>query len=505
MPVWSPRRPGPGPVLNWRFPLQAIVLAGLLMVPIFAWTGFYEPLPLKQLALDHPDKWASAAAGTTAAILLAAPLLWVLQSRTVDIFALFLSQNALLVAGYFFLHTTAFRLNGLGDAIERAGPLVVMINAGGFAVLLLSMGLTYIAAARSHARLGPLPAAPAVCDARLIWLLRVSGLAVAAVLAFPMALSGKIPLLAEDAAQARFAMIQSDAARAAYHAGTAILPFITGGLLMFVIRRPIRILGLDGWVVGAILAIQVLTSNRLPIAITLFVTLSLVTLEMRWPRALLLIAFSGFFLGFTFLTGFSSILRQDRGQLDQGNLLESSLSEAFLGDNLIDVRDASWVLSKWNYEPLMGRTYLGGLTAMLPSGVFPMKKEWHLGITAIRIVGWDPEEHFGLRITFFGEAFINFGPAGVVGLALILGCLFGTLLRTLHLVAAKRPPCLHSSLRVVMLMQMCLPLTNTSDAFTFWAILAFLLLEWAYVDALLPRGDAGGRAGFPDPLCLPSR
>ena len=63
MPVWSPRRPGPGPVLNWRFPLQAIVLAGLLMIPIFAWTGFYEPLPLKQLALDHPDKWASAAAG----------------------------------------------------------------------------------------------------------------------------------------------------------------------------------------------------------------------------------------------------------------------------------------------------------------------------------------------------------------------------------------------------------------------------------------------------------
>jgi len=480
-------------------------MAGLLMVPIFAWTRFYEPLPLKHLALDHPEKWAPAAAGATAAILLAAPLLWVIKSRTVDIFALFLSQNALLVAGYFFLHTTAFRLKGLGDAIERAGPLVVMINAGGFAVLLLSMGLTYLAAARSGARLGPLPADPAVCDARLIWLLRACGVAVAGVLAIPMALSGTIPLLAENAAEARFAMIQSDAARAAYHAGTAILPFITGGLLMFIIRRPIRMLGLDGWVAGAILAIQVLTSNRLPLAITLFVTLSLLTLEMRWPRALLLMAFSGFFVGFTMLTGFTSILRQDRGQLERGDLVASSLSEAFLGDNLIDVRDASWVFSKWDYEPLLGRTYLGGLTAMLPSGIFPMKKEWHLGLTAIRIVGWDPDEHFGLRITFFGEAFLNFGPAGVVGLALILGCLFGTLLRTLHLAAAKRPPCLHCSLRIMMLMQMCLPLTNTSDAFTFWAIFAFLVIEWAYVDALLPRGEAGGRAGFSDPLCLPSR
>ncbi len=426
-------------------------------------------------------------------------------SGTIDILALFLAQNGLLVAGYFFLHTTAFRLKGLGEAIGRSGSLVVLINAAGFAVLLTSMGLTYLVAASGRSRLGPLPAPPSVCDERLIWVLRACGLAVVAVLALPMATSGTIPLLAADAAQARLAMIHSDAARAAYHAGTAILPFITGGLFVFISRHPLRALGLDGWITGTILVIQTLTSNRLPLAITLFVTLSLVTLERRWPRSLLLVAFSGFFLAFTLLAGFTSILRQDRHKLESGDLISSSLSEAFLGDNLIDVRDAAWVFSEWDYQPLLGETYLGGLVAMVPSGIFPMKKDWHLGLTAIRIVGWDPDQHFGLRITFFGEAFLNFGPAGVIGLGVVLGCLFGSLLCTWHLIAAKRPPCLHSSLRAVMLMQMCEPLANTSDAFTFWSILAFAVLQWVFVDLLLPAAAPSIPANSPISHYAPHR
>lgn len=474
------------PVLTWRFPMQAILLMALLMIPIFTWSELYNPIVLKKLALSRKEDWASIVAGMTTIVLLLVPLLWVVKSRIVDIFALCLSQNALLMGGYFFLPTTAFRMGRLGEAIERTGALVVLLNAIGFTVLLLAMGVTYLVAKRVQARIGSLPAQPEVCDARLIWLLRLAGLLVMAVLAFPMAMSGTIPLLAADAAQARFAMVQSDTARAAYHAGTAILPFITGGLVMFIIRNPLRLLGIDGWIALMILVIQTLTSNRLPIAITLFVILSLITVEKRWPRPLLMLTFGGFLLFFTFLTGFTSILRENRGQLEQKNVIVSSLSQAFLGDNLIDVRDASWVFSQWDYEPLLGKTYLGGLVAMIPSGIFPMKKEWHLGLTAIRIVGWDPEEHFGLRITFFGESFLNFGLAGVIGLATILGIIFGTLLRALHLIAEKRPSCLHWSLRTVMLMQMCLPLTNTSDAFTFWAILAFLILQWFFVDFLLP-------------------
>jgi hypothetical protein len=469
-------------VLLWHAPVQGIALTLFFLAPVAAWTGIYRPELLKGFIQPWPAEWANWAAGLTAAALLALPMLWVVISRVTDIFALFLAQNALLVAGYFFLETTGAKISGMGAAIERTGSLVVLINAAGFAILLIVMWLTYWIAVVSRARLGVLPAPPAVCDAQLAWLLRGGGLVVALVLALPMGLSGTIPLLAEDAALARFEMIHSDTARALYHAGTAILPFITGGILMLIIRRPLRLLGIDGWIAGTILVIQILTSNRLPLSITFFVTLTLATLEKRWPRSVLIVAFAGFLAVFTFMTGFTSLLRGDRSRLAEGNLVRNSLSVAFLGDNLIDLRDASWVFSQWDFEPLLGETYLGGLTAMMPSGLFPLKKEWHLGITGIRLVGWNPEEHFGLRITFFGESFLNFGPAGVLALAVVVGMLFGTLLRTLHLISRKSPPCLHWSLRTVILMQMCLPLTNTSDAFTFWAMLGFLVLQWILVD-----------------------
>ncbi len=57
------------------------------------------------------------------------------------------------------------------------------------------------------------------------------------------------------------------------------------------------------------------------------------------------------------------------------------------------------------FQPLDGKTYLGGVAAFLPSAIFPQKKEWYLGLVAIRIVHWPTEEHFGLRVTFFANRF----------------------------------------------------------------------------------------------------
>jgi hypothetical protein len=63
-----------------------------------------------------------------------------------------------------------------------------------------------------------------------------------------------------------------------------------------------------------------------------------------------------------------------------------------------------------------------------------------------------------------------------------MGCLFGTLLRQMHLLSLKRQPCLVKNLKTVMLMQMCLPLSNTSDAFTFWSMCAILVAMWVWID-----------------------
>lgn len=425
-----------------------------------------------------------AAAGLAAALIVL-PVAWVMASGVLDLFAFFLVQNALLIAGYFFLGVTAWKLDGVGPGILRAGPLVVLINAIGFAVLFAAMGVTYFTSALRQVRLQPLRAAPGDYDFRVKWFLRVAGLAITCILALPMARTGVIPLFAADAALARAGNMESDLQRALYNLGAGLMPFVTAGLAVLIARKPLRLLGMDGMLAASSVLMQLLSGNRFPLAIAAFVALTLLSMERRLPRVLLLGAFAACMVFFTGLSGFTGLLRQDRDQLTEGNAVLNSVQAAFTGDNLIDVRDAAWVLSQWDFDPLMGRTYLGGLASMLPSGVFPQKKEWHLGLTGVRIVGWDDQNHFGLRITFFGEAFLNFGLAGVLALGTVLGILFGTLLRAVHQAAQKRPSCLHYNLKLVVLMQMCMPLANTSDAFTFWGMCGFLALQWLAVDLTL--------------------
>ena len=469
-------------LLDWRFPFGFVALFLGLGAPVALWMNWTDPVVFQFFRQPWPSITVEFFAMGCAATLFCLPLVWVLSSRVLDLFAFFLAQNALLVSGYFFLGTTAWRLETFARDILQNGSLVVAVNALGFAMLFASMGAIYFLAWKMQARLPALRASPEEYDARLTWFLRAAGIGVAFVLCLPMVKTGVIPMLAEDPVAARTAMQQSDLQRALYNLGTALMPFVTGGLMLLCTRKPLRIFGPDGWIVGMILLIQLLSGNRFPLAVAFFVTITLVTVERKWPRPLLVVGYVAFMVLLTGVSGFTGILRQDREALEGTNVVAASLEQAFVGDNLIDTRDAAWVFSQWDFEPLMGQTYLGGLVSMMPSGIFPQKKQWHLGLTGIRIVGWDPERHFGLRITFFGESFLNFGPAGVVGLGFVMGCLFGALLRVLHLISRKKPPCLHYSLKTVILMQMCMPLANTSDAFTFWAMGAFVALQWMCID-----------------------
>lgn len=478
---------------HWHLPrrnaLATIILAAAVVVaaiPLGLWSGLYDPRLLMPFMAEQSAPWANAAAAALAGALIVIPVAWVLLSGVLDLFAFFLVQNALLIAGFFFLEITAWRLDSVAPEILRAGPLVVLINAIGFAVLFTVMGATYFTGALRQVRLQPLHGSPEDYDVRVKWFLRGAGLAVMCIIALPMVRTGIIPLLAENAAEARAANMESDLQRALYNLGAGLMPFVTAGLAVLCWRKPLRLLGIDGMLAASNTLMQLLSGNRFPLAIACFVTFTLLTMERRFPRVILLAVFAVCMVFFTGLSGFTGLLRADRDQLTEGNPLVNSMEAAFTGDNLIDVRDASWVLSQWDFDPLMGRTYLGGLAAMVPSGIFPQKKEWHLGLTGVRIVGWDANNHFGLRITFFGEAFLNFGLAGILALGVILGMLFGTLLHAVHQASEKRPPCLHYNLKLVILMQMCMPLANTSDAFTFWAMCGFLALQWIVVDFTLP-------------------
>jgi hypothetical protein len=456
-----------------------LILLGLI-VPVSCWLG----LSGTSFVTD-PEEWSGSGwppivAAMLALTLFAVPLLWVLVSRRMDLVSLSLAQNALIFVGYFFIETTAFKIAWEGRDMLRVVPLVLLFNAVGFCVLLLALGGTYGLATAAGVRLPSLQADPGRMDRNLRLFFLVIGLVAATIIALPMAASGRIPLLESDSTAARFEIVKHPALRALYHLGTALLPFVVGGLIVGIARRPIRAIGLDGFLVAAIVIIQLLTSNRLPLAITLVVTATLLSMERRVPRVVLAGAFAGYLVLFAGLSGFTGLLRA--GDAVKENIVEESLKEAFLGDNLIDLRDGAWVFSHWDGQPLMGRTYLGGLTSMMPSALFPEKKEWHLGITGVRMVGWDPEHHFGLRITFFGESFLNFGWAGVVGLGVLLGAAFGLLLRCLHLAGMSEKPCLVRNVKIVMLIQMLLPLSNTSDAFTTWSMLGMFAMILFFVD-----------------------
>jgi len=467
--------------------LLTVGILVLLAIPLGLWSGLFDPIRLHFLLSAWTPPWATHLAIALISLLVIIQVAWVLLSDVLDLVAFFLVQNALLVVGYFFLPVTAWKLTpDVATGIMRAGPVVILINAIGFSVLLITLSLTYLSGALRHVRLQPLRDSPEAYDLRVKWFLRITGVAILCILALPMLQTGVIPLLAENTADARAADMESDLLRSLYNLGTALMPFISAGLLMLCSRKPLRLLGIDGMTAASLYLVQLLSGNRFPLAIAVFAAFTLMTMERRLPRILLIGVFACCIFVLTGLSGFTGMLRTQRDQISEGNPVTKSLEAAFTGDNLIDVRDASWVISRWDFEPLMGKTYLGGLVSMMPSGLFPQKKEWHLGLTGVRIVGWDPETHFGLRITFFGESFLNFGLAGVITLGLVLGVLFGTLLRAVHQAAEKRPPCLHYNLKLVVLMEMCMPLANTSDAFTFWALCGFLLLQWVAVDCTLP-------------------
>jgi oligosaccharide repeat unit polymerase len=90
-----------------------------------------------------------------------------------------------------------------------------------------------------------------------------------------------------------------------------------------------------------------------------------------------------------------------------------------------EVNDLAWVLSEWNHHWYMGDTWLAALWP-LPATVSSFKNTYVLTSVTKDIVGISREfESGGLRISMFGEAYLNFGYIGVIG----LGLLFGFLIR----------------------------------------------------------------------------
>ncbi len=492
--------PRDGPCLKFG-PLAGFLLIFLcLYVPICYWAGWNNPALFDLRGQGYPQDWAEMLALTATLALFLVPLGWIALGRAIDVLALQLLLSGLILIGYFMLHLTAPIIYGAEKKILAGGEQAVAVNAIGFFTLLFSLAGCYLCFSLRGARLAPLRDSSQDTDRRLRGFLLAALVLAIGMIALPMALTGVIPMLSADPMVGRGILEQSSLGRPFYNLASSLLPALVAGSLCLALRRRgffSRLFSPGAIVSGVALVVQFLTSNRLPIALTLLMFCALWSMERRRSRPLLVLGVAAFMALYLGLSGFSSILRQTRETLGEGNIVAASFREAFLGNNLSDLRDGAWVFGSWDYVPLNGKTYLGAVGALLPSALFPEKKDSYLGLVALRIVHWPVEGHFGLRISFFAESFLNFGLAGVVGLGVLIGCLGGYLLKKLHLSVAEQTPCLTRNLRILLSMQLVLALSESSQGFVFYSILLLLFVMWLFVLCPLRLGRRAEPSAIP--------
>jgi oligosaccharide repeat unit polymerase len=140
-----------------------------------------------------------------------------------------------------------------------------------------------------------------------------------------------------------------------------------------------------------------------------------------------------------FLSGVSGLARDininnflDLLITDPLSLLGYSFAYSFVGNNYCDLRDFSWVLSKFDGGFFGGKTLLAGVFGFIPSSLFPFREEFTFARVTNTIVGISSEGSFGIRASFFGEWYFNFNWPGVLLFGLIVGSLIALLQTKYH-------------------------------------------------------------------------
>ena len=125
---------------------------------------------------------------------------------------------------------------------------------------------------------------------------------------------------------------------------------------------------------------------------------------------------------------FSEIMR---GELSLEHTL-MTLSTSFF----VSVRELTRVLFFFNggeHELLYGKTYVAGFFSFIPTKINALKANYnYMRYTSI-ISDQNPDEFGGMRSTYLGEAYVNFGFVGIV----LMPILFGIVIYLLHLMIRK--------------------------------------------------------------------
>jgi len=170
------------------------------------------------------------------------------------------------------------------------------------------------------------------------------------------------------------------------------------------------------------------------------------------------------------------------------------VAQMCFGNQFSDLRDFAWILSRFNGEWLMGKTYAAGYTPFLPSMFSPFRMEFGWGRWSSAIVGLDPSHHGGLRAGIFGEVYFNFGMIGLVIICPFIGWIIGSIFCNGARWARNKPKNVICASAVVayIMAQLVMDIIFTTSFYQVLVILILLglvgLLQWIGRHGRGPRG-----------------
>ena len=207
--------------------------------------------------------------------------------------------------------------------------------------------------------------------------------------------------------------------------------------------------------------------------------LALIVSMVRMRRRLRLVYLAAGVVGILFVAMLLDALR--RPNFSPVAVLQRFGFNVFFGNSFSDTRDFATVLSFWNGQLLLGKTYLAGLISFVPRVLSPFRDKWALGVVTATMVGFLPTQHPGLRIGVFGEAFLNFGLPGVLALSLFLGSVLKLMDLRVKQSLAQLP---RSGMRVFayfILGYLTGAAQNSSSASAFYTVMVFIGVSAAMI------------------------
>jgi oligosaccharide repeat unit polymerase len=344
--------------------------------------------------------------------------------------------------GYFFIPASLLVIGEVGNAnIIELADTALTLNLLGLGCCSLSFYLFSMYLEKTSSR--QIASVPKIAlydpqlDIKCMYICSATALVVALVVFSTMLYAGVFPLLSADIGAERAFVNRIPEIRPIYNFAVSLVqPIIVfSALVIFLKWKEISKLTLIPLVIlcGALL----LTGTRSFLGGILESTILGVSLLWIAGRSRIKISYFLFLLYQLFgifLGGVSGLARDinfnnffDALSDDPLSILVYSFTYAFVGNNLCELRDFSWVLSKFDGSFFGGKTLLAGIFGFVPSSILPFREEFTFARVTNSIVGLPSETSFGTRASFFGEWYFNFNWPGVLLFGLIVGVLLATL------------------------------------------------------------------------------